>query len=96
MAGNSWIMTAYTDEADTSPNYVLDNQGNWQQIGAVTDAEGNTTPGDPTLINSAATYLDGAITTEEVRVIQGQFQQQYYDRDVRMERAKVTITYPAP
>lgn len=88
MPANAWIMTAYNAEAEPSGtaqiDFVLGTGGTWLPVGT-----------DPTLINGAATYLDGAFTLEDVRGIQGDFQRKYTDRDVRMERATVTVTYPA-
>lgn len=86
MAANSWIMTAYNAEAEATgkADFVLGTGGVWLPLST-----------DPTLINGAATYLDAAFTIEDVRGIQGDFQRKYTDRDVRMERATVTVAYPA-
>jgi hypothetical protein len=88
MAGNAYIMTAYNAETEASGtaqiDYVMGTDGTWLPVGT-----------DPTLIGSAATYTDAAFPIEEVRAIQGQFQAKYTDRDVRMERVTVSITYPA-
>lgn len=84
MAANAWIMAGYTDEADTGINFVLSSEGTWLDVATT-----------PSLINGAAVYLDGTLEVDEVRAIQGRFQQRYTDRDVRMERATVTVAFPA-
>jgi hypothetical protein len=87
MAGNAWIMTGYMSESEDSGtgriDYVLDSGGNWVDVST-----------NMSLINGAATYLDALFPVEEVRGIQGDFQQKYTDRDVRMERVTVTVSYP--
>jgi hypothetical protein len=84
MAGNCFLMTGYSNESDGTIDYVMGVDGTWLPVGT-----------DPTLINAAAAYLDAAFPIEQVRGIQGDFQRKYTDRDVRMERATVTIVFPA-
>lgn len=48
-----------------------------------------------TAFNSANIYLDATTTTPTVRDIQGSYQQLYTDRDVRMERVTINVTFPA-
>jgi hypothetical protein len=88
MAANAWIMTAYTNESEApgtaTIDYVLGTDGTWLDVATT-----------PSLINGAAIYLDGIFTVDAVRGIQGQFQSRYTDRDVRMERATVSVAYPA-
>lgn len=38
-------------------------------------------------------YLDSDVTIEQARELQGQFQQEFTDRDVRMERVDITLAF---
>lgn len=42
---------------------------------------------------AANVYLDSQFSIEAIRDIQGQFQQQFTDRDVRMARVDLNITF---
>jgi hypothetical protein len=73
--GNAWILGSAADEAATDIDSVWDGD----EFVPVAN------------INDAQIYGEGQFSTEQVRGIQGGFQSQFTDRDVRMRRVTVTV-----
>lgn len=89
-----WIITAAVDEG-SDPNQFWDGD-EWTTGNDAADGSGNEVLlTDPSIANlSDACFLseNAGITIQDARIEEGTFQQQWVNRDVRLARARQTIT----
>ena len=74
--GNAWVIGSAVDEAAADIDFIWDGD-EFVPVASINDAQ---------------IYGDGQFSTEQVRGIQGGFQSQFTDRDVRMRRVTVAVT----